>query len=95
MNRDRLSEATEKTVIPKELTLQYWLALARRPETETGRGICRPSKRTLLLQVTSASDFQEKVELFRWFTGAIPQSLFPSEPRFTAESYVCSRFIGV
>ncbi|KAH7710089.1 BTB/POZ domain protein [Aphelenchoides avenae] len=34
---------------------------------------------------------EEKVQVFRWFTAAIPQSIFPDTPRYAGESYVCER----
>ncbi|KAH7692951.1 BTB/POZ domain-containing protein 3-like isoform 1, partial [Aphelenchoides avenae] len=34
---------------------------------------------------------EEKVQMFRWFNAAIPQSIFPDTPRFAGQAYVCER----
>ncbi|KAH7710079.1 BTB/POZ domain-containing protein 6-A, partial [Aphelenchoides avenae] len=34
---------------------------------------------------------EEKVHVFRWFTAAVPQTIFPDTPRFAGEAYVCER----
>ncbi|KAH7713671.1 BTB/POZ domain-containing protein 6 [Aphelenchoides avenae] len=34
---------------------------------------------------------EEKVQVFRWFAGAIPQSIFSDTPRFAGQAYACER----